>query len=479
TYNLIMTNEDAAKANGNFVTNFKSVVAKDDHTLVITTKAPQATMLALDIPIVPEHIWKGQNPKTYKPEDHTPTVGDGPFILTDYKAGQYVKFKANKNYWRGAPKIDQLVFQEFANPDAAVQALQKGEVDLISGTNAAQTKALEKDKNITVNKAQGKRFTELSINTGAETTKGVPIGDGNPALKDKRVREAISMAVDRKTIVNKVLQGYAEPADGYIPALYKTYHWSPAPSEKIGFDLKKANQILDQAGYKKGSDGIRTMPGSGEKLNLRFEGHNEAPEELQIGNYLKSWLKQIGIGLKVTVVSDTKLNDDLPKGKFDLLMGGWTVNPDPDYVLNIQRCDARPSTPGGSSTTDQYYCSKKYDQLYDQQLSTFDQAKRAAIVKHMQQVMYDDIPSIMIDYPETVEAYRSDRWKPFQTQPDPGGRILGQDGFWGIYSADPKAGSGGGNGATIGITAGVVVVVAAAAGFVFLRRRGATADERE
>ncbi|HVX46506.1 MAG TPA: ABC transporter substrate-binding protein, partial [Mycobacteriales bacterium] len=157
TYNLIMTNEDAAKANGNFVTNFKSVVAKDDHTLVITTKAPQATMLALDIPIVPEHIWKGQSPKNYKPEDHLPAVGDGPFILTDYKAGQYVKFKANKDYWRGAPKIDQLVFQEFSNPDAAVQALQKGEVDLISGTNAAQTRALEKDKNITVNKAQGKR----------------------------------------------------------------------------------------------------------------------------------------------------------------------------------------------------------------------------------------------------------------------------------------------------------------------------------
>jgi peptide/nickel transport system substrate-binding protein len=294
------------------------------------------------------------------------------------------------------------------------------------------------------------------------------------------VREAISMAVDRKTIINKILRGYAEPADGYIPALYKTYHWDPSPSEKISFNLEKANQILDQAGYKKGSDGIRTMPGGGEKLNLRFEGHNDVPEELQIGNYLKSWLKDIGIGLKPAVVSGTKLNDDLPKGKWDLLMGGWTVNPDPDYVLNIQRCDARPTTPDGSSTTDQFYCSKKYDQLYDEQLSTLDQAKRADIVKQMQQVMYEDIPSIMIDYPQTVEAYRSDRWQPFQTQPDPGGRILDQDGFWGIYSAELKAtSSGGGNGATIGITAGVVVVVAAAAGFVFIRRRGATADERE
>jgi peptide/nickel transport system substrate-binding protein len=502
TFNKIMQNQATwGQANGSFTTNFKSVTASDAHTLVIKTKAPQATMLALDVPIVPEHIWKNVKDVTKYPNDQGPVVGDGPFILTEYKAGQYVKFEANKHYWRGAPKINQLIFQTYKDSDAAVQALIKGEVDMVNGLTAAQATALKKQKNITLNQANGKRFEELSFNSGAETTKGVPVGNGNPALKDPKVRLALTYAIDKNTIVNKVEGGYAQVGEGYIPALYKTYHWNPPASEKRSFDLNKANQLLDQAGYKKHSDGKRYGK-NGKPLNFRYTYHQESSDEKLIGSYITGWFRDLGIGVTAQAESDTKLNDDLPKGTWDLLMGGWTVNPDPDYVLSIQQCSSRPTTPTGTSSTDQYWCDPKYDTLYKQQLADFNQVSRAATVKQMQEIMYQDAPNDILYYPNTLEAYRSDLFGGFQKQPEPGGQILNQDGFWGIYSATPaselsdsaknnngnsgaskatsnKSSGGGGHGALIGTIVGIVVVLALGGGAVAMRRKRATVDERE
>ena len=124
TYNLMMTNTDAATANGNFVANFKSVTATGNQ-LVITLKQPQATMLALDIPIVPKHVWESHAADIGKFNNDTqfPVVGDGPFILTGYAKDQYLELSANPNYWRGKPGFDKLVFRFYKDADAEVEAL--------------------------------------------------------------------------------------------------------------------------------------------------------------------------------------------------------------------------------------------------------------------------------------------------------------------------------------------------------------------
>ncbi|HVX44080.1 MAG TPA: ABC transporter substrate-binding protein [Mycobacteriales bacterium] len=481
TFNLIMHNPDAAKANGNYVQNFSSVTAKDDQTLVIRTRAPQATMTALRVPIVPEHVWKKIKSIRNYPNDDTPVVGDGPFVLTEYKAGQYATLTANDHYWRGRPKVDRIVFRFYSNSDAAVQSLRKGEVDLVDNLTPAQADKLKGEDNIKLNIAQGRQFVELSMNPGAASTDGTPIGDGNPALRDVRVRQALSYAIDRKALVDKVLGGYAQPGDGYIPKLYSQYHWTPAKSERRDFDIDKANQILDAAGYKRDSGGTRHMPGGGKALNLRFLGHAETPLEGTIGNYLKSWFGRLGIGLDVKLVSGTKLNTDLPNGQYDLVMGGWNVNADPDSILHIQTCSARPEDPKDptSSSTDDYWCDKKFDQLYAQQLRTFDPAPRAALIKQMQKIYYDQVPSDILYYPNTLEAYRTDRFKPFTLQPDPGGQILMQQADWGLYEANPQPSSGGNTAVTV-VKAIVGVAIVVALGFVAVAlRRRQTADDRE
>ena len=217
----MMTDEGAATANGSFVGNFKKVTAPSPNKLVIELKKPQATMTALDVPIVPKHVWeKVGDFSKFNNDKKFPIVGNGPFILTDYKVDSYVKLKANKDFWRGAPKFDELVFRYYKDQDAAVAALRKGEVSFVPVADPdarAGRVAQGRRRTSSVNDAPGRRFYALATNPGAQAKDGKKFGDGDPALQDQKVRHALFMAVDRKAIVDKVFQGHAVEGAGYIP----------------------------------------------------------------------------------------------------------------------------------------------------------------------------------------------------------------------------------------------------------------------
>ncbi|AHH97681.1 ABC transporter substrate-binding protein [Kutzneria albida] len=478
TYNLMLTNAVARTANGNFVSNFDTVTAPDDTTLVVRTKQPQATMLALDVPIVPEHVWAS---KVDKLVDYTnldfPVVGSGPFTLVDYKQDQYVKLKANPNFWRGKATVDEVDFYHYDNTDAAAQALIKGDVDLVSKLTAAQFDTLKGKDGITTNKAVGRRFNDLIINPGAQTNTRQPIGDGNPALRDVKLRQAIAQAIDAKTLVDKSYGGYAEPGSSYIPPVFSK--WST--NQQRTFDLAAANRTLDEAGYRKGPDGKR-LDKEGKPLTLRLIGDSGQPTDNPNGQYLKSWLGQLGIPVDVQLVSGDKLGDVTTAGNYDLSFSTWGVNPDPDAVLTLQTCAALPDAEGKSGTTETFTCDEQYDQLYKAQLSELDEGKRVQEVKQAQQRLAELATSVTFAYPDQLEAYRSDRFSSFAVQPNPGGVITGQNGYWGYYKAVPAA-AGTSSGVTpTGLVIGIVVAVVVVAGVVLLvvsRRRKSTADERE
>ncbi|MBA2944890.1 ABC transporter substrate-binding protein [Streptomyces himalayensis] len=485
TFNKMMTDEGAATANGSFVGNFKKVTAPSPTKLVIELKKPQATMAALDVPIVPEHIWKDVDDYAKFNNDETfPVVGNGPFVLTDYKVDQYVRLKANKTFWRGAPKFDELVFKTYKDQDAAVAALRKGEVSFVAGAPAltpAQAASLKGEKNIKVNEGPGRRFFALATNPGAQTKDGEKFGDGNKALLDQRVRQALFLSVDRKTIIDKVFQGHAVEGEGYIPPRFSTYFWKPSDSQKLAYDPEKAAELLDEAGYKLKGD--QRVGKDGKPLNLRILCHATDPNDKAVGKYLKEWWGELGIGLTVNCLDDVSV--PWYAGEYDLAFDGWSVNPDPDFVLGIHTCAALPAKAKESAATDNFICDKTYDELYQKQLAEYDPAKRADIVKQMQSWLYDSGYMNILGYPNAVEAYRTDQIKSIQTMPTAAGNIYGQDGYWSWWSAVPAGdtseasagGDSGSTGAVIGIV--VAVVVLAAGGILIAMRRRTTADDRE
>jgi peptide/nickel transport system substrate-binding protein len=486
TFNKMMTDEGAATSNGSFVSNFKKVTAPSPDKLVIELKQPQATMTALDVPIVPKHVWeKVGDFSKFNNDTKFPIVGNGPFILTDYKVDSYVKLKANKDFWRGSPKFDELVFRYYKDQDAAVAALRKGEVSFVAGSPSltpAQAASLKSADNIKVNDAPGRRFYALATNPGAQTKDGKKFGDGHAALQDQKVRQALFMSVDRTAIIDKVFQGYAVEGEGYIPPRFGSYFWKPTAEQKLAYDPAKAGALLDEAGYEKNSAGKRTGK-DGKPLDFRILCHATDPNDKAIGKYLQEWWGELGIGLEVDCRDN--VSDPWYAGEYDLAFDGWSVNPDPDFVMSIHTCAALPAKAKESAQTDNFICDKQYDELYAKQLAEYDPAKRADLVKQMESRLYDTGYMNVMAYPNAVEAYRTDQIESITTMPSDAGNIYGQDGYWSWWSAVPAAGasgdSSGDSGSSTGVLVGVgiAVVLLAGGGLLFAMRRRSTAEDRE
>jgi peptide/nickel transport system substrate-binding protein len=488
TFNRIMKGTFEQTNYGNYVANIKSVTAPDDTTLVMTTKKPSPSMLRLAVPILPEHIWKNIDEKEVSTFDNEKNaVGSGAFKLEERKTGQFVRLSANKSWWGGAPKIDEVVFRVFNNADAEIQALRKGEIDFADQLDAAPFNSLKSTEGITIVPGEYSGFDELAFNTGAALDTGQPIGDGHPALKDKRVRQAIAHAIDKKALVDRVLGGYGTEATGIIPAIYKDLTFQPSETEAYTFDLAEANRLLDAAGYKDtNGDKVREMPDGSRPLRFRLFTRQESNTSQQSVQFIRGWLRDIGIATDVKVVEENRLTEIIGQGEFDMFEWGWVVEPDPDYQLSTFTCGSRSYKSGGDVTanlSDSFYCNPAYDKLYQQQKVTIDPAKRAEIVKQMQRMLYVDAPYVVTFYYDDLQAYRSDRFTGFRPQPDPGGVVLFE---YGIYSylnittpqAAAASGDDGGSGVPlIPIAAGAAVV--GAAGVLVALRRRSTRDERE
>ncbi|MEV2275200.1 ABC transporter substrate-binding protein [Nocardiopsis sp. NPDC049922] len=486
TLTTIMAESAAAVASGSYVAGFESVTAEGDHTVVVELAEPQATMESLAVPIVPRHVWEPiLEAEGDAFSDHTneefPVVGSGPFTLVGHEPGESITLEANPDHWRGAPGFDEIVLRYYSEKDAAVEALRGGEVSFVYELTEAQATSLEGVDGITVNRAEGKRFQAFTVNPGARTQDGEEFGDGHPALADRTLRQAIVMAVDNDEIVELAHGGQAVAAGGYVPARYDDFHWSPEGEEDfLAFDPDAANAMLDEAGYERGEDGVRVSP-DGDRLELRMHVHRDRPANVNAGLILVERLADIGVEVENLTVDPGVLSDALYAGEYDLIFTGWTVNPDPDYVFGIHTCGALPEEPG-TMQGDAYFCDEEYDELYAAQLAEYDRPTRAGIIHGLQEVLYREAVVNVLAYPDIMEAYRSDQVGDIQIQPDPGGNIWGQDGYWAFWSAQPVASADSGlpgAGLSFLVGAGAVVAVAVAAGAFVLIRRRATMEDRE
>lgn len=484
TYTKMMTDDGAKTANGPAVENFASATANGQE-LTIKLKAPQASMLDLAVPIVPKHVWEKVTDIGKFEAETYPAVASGPYIAVEHKKDQYVKLEANPNYWRGKPKIDQLQVIFYDNPAATVAGLKKGDIDLIGRLAPPEYEALKGDDNLVQWDKQGRRSSYLQINHGATTTDNKPVGDGHPALKDPKVRQAVHTAINKQMLVDEVQNGLAKPADGSIvPPMYKDFFFEASGDTKVGYDVAKANKILDDAGYKKGPDGVRTMPDGSKKLQFRFSIHTDAPIEDKLAEYLTGFLKEIGITVTTKKLDSSKFTEETgTTGLFDIAISGWSVNPDPEEVLATHLCSRRPTPDGEGGGTESFYCDPQFEQLYKDQQKELDRGKRAEIIKKALERLYTDAPVIALYYPNDLEGYRKDRIGKVTSIPEENGIIYGGSSYWPFYtlevagSENAEEASGGNAGAIVGGVAGVAVIGAAA--LVFARRRKGAADDRE
>jgi peptide/nickel transport system substrate-binding protein len=493
TFNRIMNGQVEKVNYGSYVKNITKVVAPDDTTVVMTTEKPSPLMDKLAVPILPEHIWKQIDEKEVSEFPNEPNtelggVGSGPFIMTEAKTDQFWSFKSNPDYYLGAPKADGVSFQLYKNGQAEVLALESGEIDFYDEVDADLFPSLEEADGVTARSSVYYGFNYVTFNQGAKTVDGESVGDGHPALADPVVRQSIEIGMDKQTLVDRVLDGGGSQGTSFIPPLYADWHYEP--EDPRSYDVDRANQMLDEAGYTVGDDGVRVMPpGSadpGRPLEFRLFGRQSSKSSQDTVEFMKTWLEAIGMKADVKIVSENFLYQVAADGQFDMYEWGWVVEPDPDYQVSVFTCGQLPYRNANgvlkAALNDSFYCNEEYDKLYLEQGVETDPAQRQEIVKQMQQKIFDDTSYIVTFYYDYLQAYNSD-WTGFEAQPEPDGPILFQYGTFSYRNVElgGESNSSSSESSNTGVIIGGIALAAVViGGVVFLvSRNKRQADDAE
>ena len=370
---------DTVKKNHPFKTMFapvESVDTSDPSVAVLKLSQPHpALLLAMSsqlLPIIPEHVYgDGQDPKKH-PQNSENVVGSGPFKLVEFKRDQHIILERNENFFiKDRPYIDKVVMRIIKDGSARTIALENGEVHLSAfEQNPRDLARLKKNAGITATPdgygAIGP-LAWLAFNTKRGPT------------SDVRVRQAIAYAVDRNFIVKALFLNTSQPAlTGIHPD--SPFYDPSVPAYNV--DIDKANKILDDAGYKRGNDGMRF------KLTVDFGWASiKAPAE-----YLKPQLKKIGIDLAVRSSADFPTwAKRISSHDFDMtwdVVFNWG-----DPVIGVHRTYLSSNIKKGViwSNTQQYE-NKDVDAILDKAGRESDPAKRKALYAEFQQLVAKELP---------------------------------------------------------------------------------------
>lgn len=469
---------------GNFLDTVTSVSAPDDRTVQLHLSTPNSMMPRMPIPILPKHVLE-QYPDSELskyPLDPAHLVTSGAYRLIEGGPGSSVlRFEANPGYWKGESPVKRVNWRFFKAEDTVMQAIMKGEIDYTSSVNALQLRVLETQPNIRANQfPQIGTFREIGFNAGSSDTEtGKPMGDPNPAVLDPKFRHALSTAFDRDAVAHKAYKGGMFPLKTVVGAGFDRFRWEVPANEPSGYDPKLAADRLDAAGYRLGADGKRTLPNGKPVGQLRLLGDSGDPSALQTVQLVREWLQNLGFEVKVTAMRMEKLNDVVLSGGFDMFEQMWNIDDDPDSILMYFTCAQR------GLMSDSWYCSKEFDALYASQKRELDPARRIATIKEMQALLYRDAPYIVLGNLNARQAYRVDRWHGWTPALQRDGDVMVD--VVSLFSLRPGGvpGSSSGTGGPARTSAlvygslGGLLLIGALARFIVVRRRRATAEERE
>ncbi len=455
------------------VGNLTAVVV-DERTVEITSSVPDPKLPAMDAYLVPKHIWEpvAVDYDGTAEYDGLSGVGSGPFVITEFNPGQSVIMDVNPNYWGWhgeEPVIDQLVFQYFSNPDAMVAALQQNELDAIHGFPASSAEALEADPDIVVVAGKQGGFDEIAINGGAAE------GQPHPALLDLEVRKAISHAIDRAGAIEDLWFGLASPLEVMSPAA-DTDKWLPEiPADKrFDYDVAKANQILDDAGYvDSDGDGIREMPDGTNPLILRHAVNTDGDQAAAIADLFVGWMADIGIGVELSSYDQDALFGVIVDGTYDTFFWGWVPFADPDPMLSYF------TEAELANWNDANWWDPAYEELYLAQKSELDPDRRVEIVHEMLTLFHDAAIYIPMWLGPDLQAYRTDTFEGWVQQPAEVGPVMFSNSSPSYALLRPVGGATANATDTNWLLFGGIAVVVVAGGVLIAMRRRSTADERE
>ena len=357
----------------------------DRYTVRAVLPEPFAPFLARSsMAIIPRHILYGKDINTARFNQHP--VGTGPFRFVEYKAGNYVKLERFEDFYDGRPLLKEIIYKIIPDSNSSLVALESGQVDT-AGIPSKDYRRMKTVKGINVFNYDALTYTYLGLNLD------------NPIFKDKKVRQALAHATNKKQIISLVFRGMASPA--YCPSSPVCWAYSNNV-EKYPFDLDKANKMLEEAGWKMGKNGIREKDGKKMEFSILVNQGNKEREKTAI--ILQQQYKKAGAKVNVRVMEWSAilkvLNDPTPPREFDTVLIGWSLGIDPDQY-SIWHSSQYPK---GFNFI--HYSNPEVDRLLVAGRLTLPEWKRKRIYARMNRIISEDQPYIFLYYPEAIEGVR-------------------------------------------------------------------------
>ena len=375
----------------------KGIKVVDPLTLQIKTGTPYP-LLPSDLSTIAIQEKRGVEGKgTEDFNKGSAAIGTGPYKFVEWVPGNRLVLARNDSYWGPKPDWGKVIMRPITNNAARVAALLAGDVDFIENVPTADLARLKTNPAVRVVQTVSNRVIYLHLDSNRDRSPFVLDNDGNPLvknpLKDHRVRLAISKAINRQAIVERVMEGAAIPAGQLLPDGFFGVSLNLKP---MAYDPEGAKKLLAEAGY---PDGFR--------LTLHSPNDRYVNDE-KVAQAVAQMLARVGIKTEVQAMPQAVYFSRASKLEFSFMLLGWGADTgEPSSPLKSLLATNNPAKGMGTANRGRY-SNPKLDGLLEEALATVDDEKRAGLLAQATEVGIEDIGIIPLHYEVTLWGMRSD-----------------------------------------------------------------------
>ena len=398
-----------SRARASIGDNLRQIETPDPHTVIFNFDHPYAAFLQLvdatNAPVLPKHLYDGADPLT-NPHNTRP-IGSGPFKFQEWLKGDHLTLVRNNRYFKsGKPHLDRIVYRVIPETAMATIAFERGEVDYLLNPSPLDLARLRNEAEVILSDKGREGFA--TVETLIPNLTRAP-------LSDLRVRQAIAHAINKDYLVDKLLLGMGRPATGPVSHLLS---WAYNPNvDKYEHNVALANKILDDAGYKRGSDGAR--------FHLKFV---HAASYAKAAEVLRDQLRQASIAVDLQMMEFAAAVDVVyVKKDFDLGFASFENGPDPD--IGVKRTVVSSNIAPVPFSNGAGYRNPRVDDLFTLAASELDRQKRAAYYFEAQSILVKDLPYFWLYESNSPVAYKSGL-QGMYTWSAKSNIYFGQDAWW-------------------------------------------------
>ncbi|MBV2358370.1 ABC transporter substrate-binding protein [Thalassococcus sp. CAU 1522] len=392
-----------------FIGTAETITAPDDFTIEVTTAAPYPLLLTdfASFGVISASANGHEGPVEYVKggcpgiegyldsnayNDGSATVGTGPYKFVSFTPGESVILARNDDYWGDAPHWETITIRPITNDGARVAALLAGDVDVIEKPPVQDLERLRGDERVNVVQGPSSRVIYLHFDHEGEPSPGIEGTDGKNPMKDVRVRKAISLAINRPLIVDRIMGGLAVPARQLVPDFMRGTDPAIALEEP---DLEEAKRLLAEAGY---PDGFKLVIGT---PNDRYI--NDA----QIAQAVAQMLTRAGIETEVDAMTASVFFSRRNNYEFSLYLAGWGSS-GAGMASPLRALVASQNKDKGLGGTNRgRYSNAELDAVIEEALSTVETETHDALLRKASNIVVDDVAILPLHFEVTPWALRA------------------------------------------------------------------------